>query len=304
MAAQVLDFSRHLRVWWVAVAVIGIAGATGCGEVREADVSAYERLSHKVADTVRTVDSTSSVTTSGEESPPSDDRVSESADPAPPVEDLPPEAGGTPAGDAPSESGQEVDVDLLLRIADEAYAALPSLRASFHQVIDVPLLERRREGHGTWYQKGRSRFKMDFDDPPEDEIVADGTYLWLFYPSTNPRQVIRSRLGASGTGSGTADVLARILEEARTNYEGQYVGSETLDGVTTHIVSLRPTTRSQYRLVRVWIAARDNLVRKFEITEENETVRTVTLAALEPGATLPDSLFRFVPPADTDVFEG
>jgi outer membrane lipoprotein-sorting protein len=145
---------------------------------------------------------------------------------------------------------------------------------------------------------------MDFEDPPEDEIVADGTFLWLFYPSTNPRQVIRSRLGAEGTSSGTADVLARILEEARTNYEGSYVGSEAVDGVATHVVSLRPTTRSQYRLVRVWIAAQDFLVRKFEITEENETVRTVTLSALEPGAALADSLFRFVPPADADVFEG
>ncbi len=328
MASQVVSFLSRAAERRVVLVVIGLSGAVGCREAREPDVSAYERPSPGVADTASAVDSGPAIPAPTDESPTDESRsssedgaagevtVDEGAvgavsagegtpgDSDPLAEPRPPEAADTSGDNAPSDTGQDVDVDGLLSDADAAYSGLPSLRARFHQVIDVPLLERRREGHGKWYQKGRARFKIDFDDPPDDEIVADGIHLWLFYPSTNPRQVIRSRLGASGTGSGTADVLARILEEARINYAGQYVGSETVDGVTTRIVSLRPTTRSQYRLVRVWIADQDHLVRKFEITEENETVRTVTLTSLEPGADLPDSLFRFVPPADADVFEG
>lgn len=222
-----------------------------------------------------------------------------------------PEGGGrAPRGDEEPAAWQEqgaatsAEVERILAEAERAYASLSSLRARFHQTIEVPLLERRREGHGIWYQRGRSHFKMDFLDPPDDEIVADGVHLWLYYPSTNPKQVIRSRLGEGSGEAGTADVLARILAEARTAYRGEYAGREEVDGVAAHVVSLRPVGRSPYLRVRVWIGASDLLVRRFEITEENETVRTVTLFRLEPNVSLPPSLFRFEPPPDADVFEG
>ena len=203
---------------------------------------------------------------------------------------------------APESGIQEVDVDALLARADAAYSSLASLRARFEQTIEVPLLERRRTGHGIWYQKGRGRFKMDFEDPPDDVIVADGTYLWLYYPSTHPRQVTRSTLGDERTSSGTADVLGRILQEARVGFRAVYDGREEVSGVTTDVISLRPLGRSPYRLVRIWVAVEDHLVRRFDITEQNETFRTVTLRELQPNAPLPDSLFRFVAPPGTDLF--
>jgi len=46
------------------------------------------------------------------------------------------------------------------------------------------------------------------------------------------------------------------------------------------------------------------LVRRFEILEENETVRTVILDELRPNSSIADSVFEFVPPEGTDVFEG
>lgn len=201
-------------------------------------------------------------------------------------------------------TGSRPDVAEILERAERAYAGLASLRARFRQTIEVPLMNRRREGHGIWYQKGRGHFRMDFLEPPEDEIVADGTHLWLYYPSTNPDQVIKTTLGDARTEAGTADVLARILDEARTAYEGAYVGHERLAGVETHVISLRPLDPgSPYRRVRVWIGVEDDLVRRFEITEANETVRTVTLTELEPNARISEGTFRFTPPADADVFE-
>ena len=37
---------------------------------------------------------------------------------------------------------------------------------------------------------------MDFHEPEGDLIVADGSHLWLYYPSTHPGQVIRSEIEA------------------------------------------------------------------------------------------------------------
>ncbi len=209
------------------------------------------------------------------------------------------------ATQVPAEAGAtSPEVDRILARAEETYASLASLRATFEQEVHVPLLDRHRRGTGIWYQKGRSRFKMDFEDPPEDVIVADGVHLWLYYPSTNPKQVIRQSLDAPAAGRGTADVLARILEEARTAYRAEYGAREEVAGRTTDRIDLTPVVRSPYRQVRVWVATDDHLVRRFEIVEENETVRTVTLRDLEPNASISDATFRFQPPADADVFAG
>jgi outer membrane lipoprotein-sorting protein len=206
--------------------------------------------------------------------------------------------------DPPKPDAQEIDVAALLAEAERAYGSLSSLRASFLQVMEVPLLERTSSGTGVWYQKGRDRFRMDFLDPPDDEIVADGRYLWVYHPSQNPRQVIRSELRAGDTDSGTADLLARILSEARTSYDARYDGRDSLDGLSTHVVTLTPMGRSPYLSVRIWIGPRDRLVRRFQIVERNESIRTVSLSDLEPNAALADSLFQFTVPPGADVFSG
>ena len=193
--------------------------------------------------------------------------------------------------------------DLLAR-AEQVYDGLSSMQAEFDQTIEIALLGRKRSGSGTWYQKGNGRFKMDFADPAGDIIVADGSSLWLYYPSTHPGQVIRSTIDANTTGAGMVDLQGRIFDEAAEAYEAVLEGLEEVDGHSTWLVTLTPRTESPYRMVRVWVDAENLLVRRFEITEENETLRTVVLRNLQPNADIPDSTFSFTPPAGTDVFEG
>jgi outer membrane lipoprotein carrier protein len=226
---------------------------------------------------------------------------------------VPAAASGDPAPEVPAGATQSCgtsccsgDVRTLLARAEARYDSLRSLRASFEQTIEVPLLDRSRSGHGTWYQEGRARFRMDFTEPVGDLIVADGAHLWLYYPSTNPGQVVRTTLEGDPTGTAMVNLQGRIFREARTGYDATLDGTETIDGRTTCRVVLIPRDEAAttYRKVRVWVAPRDLLVRRFEITEENETVRVVTLSDLHPDVALADSLFRFTPPPGVDVFSG
>ncbi|MEE9207695.1 MAG: outer membrane lipoprotein carrier protein LolA [Gemmatimonadota bacterium] len=196
------------------------------------------------------------------------------------------------------------DVRDILARAEARYGELASMQADFEQTIEIPILERSRTGHGVWYQKGPGRFKMDFVDPSGDKIVADGEYLWLYYPSTHPNQVIRSSIDANATGAGMADLQGRIFLEARGGYEAGYVGTEIIGEASTHLISLRPLGESHYRSVRVWIDVETFLVRRFEITEHNETIRTVTLSNLKPNQEISDSEFRFTIPPGADLFAG
>ncbi len=196
------------------------------------------------------------------------------------------------------------DVRDLLGRAEARYDALSSLRAEFDQKIEIPLLGRERSGTGRWYQKGRGRFKMEFTEPAGDVIVADGASLWLYYPSTHPGQVIRSTIDANVTGAGMADLQGRIFEQAAAGYDAELIGREDVEGRPAWLVALTPRGDSPYRRVRVWIDTQDLLVRRFEIVEENETIRTVVLRDLRPDAPIDDGVFAFVPPPGADVFEG
>jgi len=207
------------------------------------------------------------------------------------------------AGTASAPESTE-DVRAVLARAEADYDALNSLEAQFEKTIEVTLLGRSRTGSGTWYQKGRGRFVMDFSDPADDLIVADGSYLWLYYPSTHPGQVIRSEIDAGATGAGMVDLQGRIFDEAASGYDAVFEDGEAIDGHATQLIRLTPTAESPYRRVRIWIDATTYLVRKFEILETNETLRTVVLRDLKPNHPIADELFRFTPPADADVFEG
>jgi len=205
------------------------------------------------------------------------------------------EPGGV--GDGP----ERVDVDSLLALANSAYASLDRLKAAFAQRIENPLLGRVREGRGTWYQAGRNRFRMDFDEPAGDIYVADGSCLWLYEPSLHD-QVVVSRL-EEGAEIGSVDILGRLLSQARTTYEAVDDGTGEVGGVETRIVSLTPRELpARYVEVRLWIGVSDRYVRRFRIREENRTLRTVTLAPLEPEARIDPALFEYAPPEGVPVF--
>ena len=197
-----------------------------------------------------------------------------------------------PAGD---------EADEILARAAEAYRHATTLKAEFVQKIEIRALEQEREGRGVVYQKKPNFFMMKFEDPAGDIVVADGQHFWMYYPSAQPGQVIKTSItrGPNNPGLGS-----QFVDNPSHRYAATYVGREEVAGRSAHLLALVPKFDAPYTLVRVWIDASDHLVRKFEVYEENDTVRTVTLTDLQTGIELPDELFRFSPPEGVEVFSG
>lgn len=204
-------------------------------------------------------------------------------------------------------AGTPPDAEEIVRRAAATYDSLRSLRARFRQVLEMRVFDppRRREGEGTWYQRKPSFLRMDFSDPEGDVIVSDGEHLWLHYPSTHPGQVVRTGLASPGRGAPAVDLQGRIFRQARTVYRPEHRGEEDVTGRRAHLLELRPRgEEAEYRKVRVWVDAESYLVRRLEFHDRSQTVRTITLDEIERDVALPDSLFRFEPPPDVEVFEG
>ena len=186
----------------------------------------------------------------------------------------------------------------LVEAAGRVYREAAGICADFRQVLSVPLLGEDRKGRGRLCTQQPDRFAMRFTEPAGDLVVADGEWLWLYTPSTDARQVLRFPLAAGPRG---VDFYHEFLEAPREKYRFEYRGRESVDGTLAHHVVLTPLQAAPYRTAELWIATEEALLCQVVIREQNGSVRTVTLSAIEVSPGLGADVFRFTPPTGAQV---
>lgn len=189
----------------------------------------------------------------------------------------------------------------ILKRAAAAYSKIQTLRADFTQRRENPLLGSTTTARGTIYQKRPDRFLLKFTQPAGDVIVADGQYFWVYYPSADKRQVIRAtgaRQGANGM-----DLQAQFMGDPVRRFVSTFHGIAKVDGRDAYVLTLVPRSVMGYQSLKVWIDAKDSLVRRFILTENNGVVQDYTLTNLTANTPLSNELFRFTPPADARIIE-
>jgi chaperone LolA len=194
---------------------------------------------------------------------------------------------------------QAVEALSLLEATAANYEHVDQFCADFTQRLSVPLLGDERTGTGQMCQARPNKFAMRFSDPEGDLVVVDGEWVWLYYPSLDPNQVIRF---AVADASGSYDFHKEFLEDPATKYEVTYEALDEIAGRRAHRLRLVPRARSSYEAAVIWIDEQDPVLRQVRIEDENGTVRTITLERvdLEPVA-LDDSWFTFTPPPGAQV---
>lgn len=226
------------------------------------------------------------------------------ATPAPAGQAAAPTPAPTPAPAAeprtPEEKANQDRAAEILSQAERTARGIRSLEADFTQTLNVPLLNTSQRSTGKLYQRKPDRFLMRFSDPEGDVIVADGRHFWLYYPSTDRTQVIRTSISEGGE---SVDLQSQFLSNPNQRFVATLVGEESVGGQQTHVLTLVPRGASAYRILKVWIDKDDYLVRRFEMTEENNSVRTVEMRNIRTNHALPDNLFTFTPPAGAQVFD-
>lgn len=185
----------------------------------------------------------------------------------------------------------------VLKKASAAYAKVTTLKANFTQKRENPLLGSTNNSRGTLYQKRPDRFLMKFSQPAGDMILSDGRYFWVYYPSADRKQVIRAP--ATQAAAGGVDLQAQFLGDPLTRFTHTYHGLE--NGL--HVLTMVPRTNTGYKSLKVWIDAKDSLVRRFILIENNGVVVEIGLSGLVVNQPLGNDLFRFTPPADARIIE-
>lgn len=199
-------------------------------------------------------------------------------------------ASGAAAQDAPS----------VLARAERAYASVTSVRAEFHQTITNPMLGAPETSTGTLFLVKPDRFAMRFAEPMGDRIVADGTWLWAYTPSTVPDQVIRQPVPASGAA--TPNLFAQFVERPLERYEASYAGRDTIGGEPVELVTLVPRVPGLgFRRAALSISERTGWIRRLALIEDSGQRRTLELTVITPNAKVPAEEVRFTVPRGVKV---
>jgi outer membrane lipoprotein carrier protein len=192
--------------------------------------------------------------------------------------------------------------DLLDR-AVAAWAKVRTARATFEQTITNSLTGRTLTATGEYQQQRPGKLSVRFSQPANERIVADGSRLWLYLPSTTPGQVVRTSL--KNGGSGTVDLTAQFLTSPRTRYTITEKGSAQVSGRATHAYDLVPKQKqgAQFETATVWIDDADATIRQFEVTEPSGLVRRVRLTSFRPNAPVDPSAFTFTVPEGVRIVD-
>lgn len=200
---------------------------------------------------------------------------------------------------ATAAGAQTQDAIVVLQSAETAYHASKTIRAEFTQIIDNPMLGPPESSTGILFMAPPDKFAMRFDDPEGDRIVSDGTWLWLFTPSTVPDQVIRQPVPESGPA--TPNLFAQFVDRPLERYNAEYIGPAVIQDREVERVRLVPkVTGLPFRQAVLYVSD-DGLLRMLDLVEDTGQRRSFLFETVKVNVPIPEAELRFDPPRGVRV---
>ena len=186
--------------------------------------------------------------------------------------------------------------------ATAAYAKMETAKVTFTQTVTNPLTGHAADSKGEMLQRLPGHYAVTFSDPAGDRIVSDGKVVWIYLPSTNPGQAIKMHVGDAGAS--IPDFTTWLLNAPKDRFALADGGKGTIGGRATHIVLLTPRAKNvPFTSAKLWIDDADGIVRQFETTDANGSVRRVRIDSIKMNVPVPAGAFTFVPPEAVKIFD-
>ena len=203
---------------------------------------------------------------------------------------------------APAAAQARSDVDALIARAAATYKAARTATARFEQTLTNPMTGSSTVSRGVLHRQQPDRFNFQFTDPQGDRLVADGEWLWVYTPSTAPRQVIKLPIAAAGAGA--VDPGLQFFESPAARFDVADGGTATVGGERTRVLTLTPKKPIEaFTKATVWLDPDDGTLRQFETLDGMGVKRRVRLLDLKVNVPVAASAFRFTPPAGVRIVD-
>jgi outer membrane lipoprotein carrier protein len=183
----------------------------------------------------------------------------------------------------------------LAKRVDQHYNHLQSLKAAFTEQYDG--LGMHRSESGTMLLRKPGRMKWEYSNTPGKVFVLDGKYAWFYTPGATQVQ----RIAASQLDD-LRSPLRFLL--GHTKIESELPKLTLTAGPSgTYILAGQPKGQQQ-RIARLALTVTlAGTITGIQIEETDGAQTSFTFSNEEPNAPLPESMFRFKPPAGVPVVD-
>jgi len=185
-------------------------------------------------------------------------------------------------------------LDEVVRELERAWARVTDLRAEFSQTAFNRSLNSTIPARGVVYLKRGGKLRWEYSEPTPQEIVSDGTTLWVYTPALNQVNVGRAPEVLAGPAGSFLAGLGRLREHFLVRFLNPAAPTDPEGNV---VLDLRPhePLPTLARLILVVAPGRWE-VRKAVVYDSFDNTVTMTFTRTEVNRGLSDALFTFVPP--------
>lgn len=177
---------------------------------------------------------------------------------------------------------------------EQFLTGMQSLQASFEQSVLDPQQRLAARSQGVFYMQRPGRFRWDYSEPDEQQIIADGRQIWLLDPELEQVSVQTQSTALQGTPA----MFLIGGDPVEKHFEVIDIG----DSQGFAWVELIPRDKES-QFVRVLLAFQDNLLQRMEMTDTFGQITRFQFYDIQQNPTLEPSLFVFERPAYYDLYQ-
>jgi outer membrane lipoprotein carrier protein len=192
------------------------------------------------------------------------------------------------------------ELDQVVNAVESTYGKMVDLQADFTQVARNKSLGQDVKAEGTVYLKKGGKMRWDYKSPAPQQIVSDGTYLWVYTPELNQVNKGDAPKALAGPAGSFLQGLGKVREEFTVRFLNPANKTDASGRPVLDLTPKKPTALLT-RLV-LTVDPKDNyLVRQAVLYDQLQNTVTMTFnrVALNPGVS--DTLFAFTPPKGAAV---
>jgi outer membrane lipoprotein carrier protein len=201
------------------------------------------------------------------------------------------------AAGAASAPAQELDQ--VVAGVEATYGKVTDLRADFAQIATNKSLGQDIKAEGTVYLKKGGKMRWDYKSPSPQQIVSDGTSLWVYTPELNQVNKGNAPKALAGPAGSFLAGLGKVRDEFTVRFLNP---ASKVDSAGRFVLDLTPKAPTPL-LTRLVLAVdpKDYIVRQAVLYDQLQNTVTMNFTKVAANAALPDSLFTFTPPAGAAV---
>ena len=191
------------------------------------------------------------------------------------------------------------ELDQVVAGVEATYGRINDLRADFAQVAYNRSLGQDIKAEGIVYIKKGGRMRWDYKSPSPQQIVSDGTSLWVYTPELNQVNKGSAPKALAGPAGSFLAGLGRVRDEFSVRF---LTPANKVDASGRPVLDLVPKNPTPLltRLV-LTVDPKDYIVRQAVLYDQLQNTVTMTFSKVTINSGLPDSLFAFVPPPGAAV---